>query len=1303
MPIAVSSPITSIDHTAEIERILERRVMVMDGSWGVMLQSLRLSEEDYRGERFADHDRDLVGCIDALVLSRPELIRQTQGEYLDAGADILTTNTFTATSFGLGEFGLESYAYEINRVAAELAREVADDYSEREPDKPRFVAGSLGPTNKTLSISPDVDDPGYRDVDFDEMVEAYSDAVEGLMDGGVHIILVETVFDTLNAKAALYAIESVFERRVERVPIIASFTAIDMSGRNLSGQTVEAFYASVSHVPLLAVGINCSLGSDQMRPFLMALSKVSSHFVSCYPNAGLPNEFGEYDESAGHTASRLQEYVRDGLANIVGSCCGSRPEHTRAIVEAVSGMVPRQRPSANKNTLLSGIEVLEIRPDSNFVNVGERANVTGSARFRRLIRNNRYEEAVEVARQQVEDGAQIIDVNMDEGMLDSQAAIERYLKLLASEPDISRAPIMLDSSRFSVIEAGLRCLQGKGVVNSISLKEGEEEFIRQAQIVRRYGAAVIVMAFDEEGQADTVDRKVAICDRSYRILTEQVGFQPQEIIFDPNVFAVATGIEDHNDYAVAFMESARELKRRFPLSHVSGGVSNVSFSFRGNDSVREAIHTVFLYHAIQAGMDMGIVNSGQLRVYHEIESELREAVEDVVLNRRPDATERLLELAPAGQRSDGISKDRADAEWRSLPVVERLMHALVNGMDSHIEADVEEARQGSERSIHVIEGPLMAGMNVVGDLFGSGQMFLPQVVKSARVMKKAVSQLVPHIETERQDGEGLRTNGKVVIATVKGDVHDIGKNIVGVVLRCNNYEVIDLGVMVPFQTILDTAREEGADVIGLSGLITPSLDEMVTVAREMTRQGFEVPLLIGGATTSVAHTAVRIEPEYKRGVIHVRDASRSVGVMGDLTGVDGGNKVVQETRERYAQVRSNRASRAERAQLLSIADARARREEFDWSKALAPPPQFTGLRVFDDYPLDDLIERIDWTPFFLTWELRGTYPAILDSSTYGREARTLFRDAQNLLRKIIDQRALRARAVVGLWPANSVGDDVEVIVSSGHPHPNPLPSRERGTIGFSAGGSLSSRERRTAGFSGRGPLSARERGAAGFSAAGPLSAKDGGSVETLHFLRQQADKSGARANISKSNFCLADFVAPKKSGYTDHVGAFVVTAGLGAVEYAAALEEAHDDYGSIMTKALADRLAEAFAERMHERVRKEFWGYAPDEDLSNESIVREAYRGIRPAPGYPACPDHTEKDTIWHLLDVERNTGAKLTENYAMWPAASVSGLYFTHPESHYFGVGRIGRDQVRDYANRKGMAINDVERWLRPNLAYEG
>lgn len=1236
-------PIT--DFSAEIECTLEQRVMVLDGAWGVMLQGMPLSEEDYRGERFANHESEIRGCIDALSLSRPDIIRSVQQQYLDAGADILTTNTFTATRFGLSEFGLEDYVYEINYEAARLARETTNLYSARSPRKPRYVAGSIGPTNKTLSLSPEVNDPGYRDVTFDELAETYAVAVRGLLDGGAHILMVETVFDTLNAKAALYAIETVFDEKQARVPVMVSFTAVDMSGRNLSGQTAEAFNASVSHVPLLSVGINCSLGSEQIRPFLTDIAGVAPHFVSCHPNAGLPNEFGEYDETANRMAARIREFAESGLANIVGSCCGSTPEHTRAIAGAVEGIRPRSRPSAATNTVLSGLEPLEIRADSNFINVGERANITGSARFRRLIRGGKYEDAVSVARRQVEDGAQVLDINMDEGLLDSEEAMQRYLKLLAAEPDISRLPIMVDSSNFSVIEAGLKCIQGKGVVNSISLKEGKEEFLRQARIVRRYGAAVIVMAFDEDGQADTMERKVEICSRSYDILTQEAGFAPQDIIFDPNIFAVATGIAEHGEYAVAYIEAARELKRRFPLSHVSGGVSNVSFSFRGNEPVREALHSVFLYHATQEGMDMGIVNAGQLAVYEEIPLSLREAAEDVVLNRSADATDRLLELASVIRDSDygdaSASAERSGDAWRALPVHERIRHALVNGIDSHIEGDVEEARLQSERALQVIEGPLMDGMNTVGDLFGSGRMFLPQVVKSARVMKKAVAALVPYIDVEREDGGALRSNGKIVIATVKGDVHDIGKNIVGVVLGCNNYEVIDLGVMTPFQSILDAAKDANADVIGLSGLITPSLDEMTTVAREMNRQGFDIPLLIGGATTSAAHTAVKIAPEYPRGVIHVRDASRSVTAMNALLNEGTRQDYISHAQERYERIRADRAIRGAQSQLLSLDEARQRRLSFDWSSTVALPPNFTGVKVFEDYPLDELVDYISWTPFFGAWELRGAYPAILDSRTYGEEARRLFDDANRLLRKMIDDRAVVGRAAIGFFPANSVGDDVELYTNEGRDQ----------------------------------------------------------VLTSFHFLRQQWDKSRQRANLPQEDFCLADFIAPKVSGVADYIGAFVVTAGVGGDEYAAALEASNDDYNAILSRSLADRLAEAFSERMHERVRKEFWGYSPDENLDSELLLKEEYQGIRPAFGYPACPDHTENAALWNLLDAERRIGARLTENFAILPTASTAGLYFAHPESRYFGVGRIGSDQVEDYARRKGISGDEAARWLSANL----
>ena len=1236
------APQTVVDRTSDLEKILEQRIMVIDGAWGTLLQAYSLSEAEFRGDRFRDHSHDLRGCMDVLVLTQPDILDEAHRRYLEAGADILETNTFTANHFGMLDYGLEDRVYEINFEAARMARRAADDYTERRPEKPRFVAGVLGPTNKTASISPDVSDPAYRDVTFMELADAYAESTRGLLDGGAHILLLETVFDTLNGKAALYAIERVFEEKKARVPVMASVTVVDLSGRNLSGQTPEAFYASVSHVPLLSVGINCSLGSDQMRAFLAGLSGVSSHFISCHPNAGLPNEFGEYDETPDEMAANLRDYVQSGFANIVGSCCGSTPEHTRAIAEAVAGLPPRRRPEANPNTLLSGLEVLELRPDSNFVNIGERANITGSARFRRLITSGKFEEAVAVARQQVDDGAQILDVNMDEAMLDSEAAMRRYMNLIGSDPDISRIPIMVDSSRFSVIEAGLQCLQGKGVVNSISLKEGRDAFVEQASVVRRYGAAVIVMAFDEQGQADTVDRKIEICNRSYRILVDEVGFLPQDIIFDPNIFAIGTGLEEHDRYALDYIEAARQLKRSYPLCHVSGGVSNVSFSFRGNDAIREAIHSVFLYHAIRAGMDMGIVNAGQLVVYADIEPDLRETVEDLVLNRRPDATERLLALAETVR---GVAPTRReDDAWRSLPVEERLKHAMVHGIDQFVEIDVEEARQGVERPIHVIEGPLMDGMNVVGDLFGSGQMFLPQVVKSARVMRKAVAYLVPFIEDDPLTSGIGGSRGKIVMATVKGDVHDIGKKIVGVVLGCNNYEVVDLGVMVPFQKILDTAREEGADIIGLSGLITPSLDEMVTVAAEMAGQGFDVPLLIGGATTSVAHTAVRIEPKYPHGVVHVKDASRSVGVLNDLLSEDNREGFLRDTRNRYSQVRESRATRDRAANLLSLNEARSRRQTFDWGATVTPAPRLSGLKTFHDYPLEDLVERIDWTPFFLTWELRGTYPAILTDPKYGKEATSLFHDAESMLRRIVDDKLLRASAVIGAFPANSVGDDVELYADEG-----------------------------------------RDR-----------------VLKRFHFLRQQNDKSRLRPNLPRENFCLADFVAPRDAGVADYLGAFVVTAGIGVDEMVEELEAAHDDYGGIMARALADRLAEAFAERMHERVRKEFWGYAPQEALTDQDFIKGRYRGIRPAPGYPACPDHTQKATLWELLDADSQTGVSLTESMAMWPAASVSGFYFAHPAAHYFGVGNLGRDQIEDYARRKAMSVGEVERWLAPNLAYE-
>ncbi len=1209
--------------------------MVLDGAMGTMIQTFALDEAAFRGDRFRDHSHDLKGDNDILCLTQPEVIRGIHSSFLAAGADIVTTNTFNATPISQHEYGLSHLAYEISREAARLARLAADEWTAREPARPRFVAGSLPPTNRTASLSPDVNDPGYRNTSFEELRAGYRESARGLIDGGADILLVETVFDTLNAKAALFAIEEEFAKRGHRLPVICSGTITDLSGRTLSGQTPEAFYASVSHVPLLAVGLNCALGSTQMKPFLAALSTISRFRVSVYPNAGLPNAFGGYDETPEAMAAAICEMADDGLVNLVGSCCGSTPEHTRAIADAMQGLAPRRLPEHRHYTLLSGLEALEIRPDSNFINVGERTNVTGSARFRRLIQAGDYDAALGVARQQVEDGAQLIDVNMDEGMLDSAAAMRRFLNLVATEPDIARVPIMIDSSKFDVIEAGLQCAQGKCVVNSISLKEGEAVFLEHARRLRRYGAAVIVMAFDERGQAETVERKMEICERSYRLLTTAIGFPPEDIIFDPNVFAIATGIEEHNAYAANFIEACRQLKERFPLSHVSGGVSNVSFSFRGNEPLRQAIHAVFLYHAIQAGMDMGIVNAGQLMVYEDIPPDLLTRVEDVVLNRRPDATERLLEVAES-LRSGGARREETTEAWRSLPVNERITHALVHGLDAHVVADVEEARLAATKPIDVIEGPLMEGMNVVGDLFGSGRMFLPQVVKSARVMKKAVAHLVPFIEAEQAGGQ-VRSNGKIVVATVKGDVHDIGKNIVGVVLRCNNYDVVDLGVMVPFQTILDTARRENADIIGLSGLITPSLDEMVTVAREMKRQGFSTPLIIGGATTSVAHTAVKIDPEYDHEVVHVLDASRAVGVVSRLLGETTRAPFAARIKDEYRALRATRESSSDKARLMPLAGARGRREALDFSRA-APPPSFIGTRVFEDYPLADLVDRIDWTPFFQTWELRGRFPAILDDAVAGPQARALYDDARALLDRIVRDRLLTARAVIGFFPAAARGDDIVLYAN----------------------------ESRT------------------------LEARD------LHFLRQQSAKTDSRPN-----FCLADFVAPEGSGVPDHIGAFIVTAGIGLDPLVERYEREHDDYHALLAKSLADRLAEAFAEHMHERVRREFWGYEPAESLSNDDLIREKYRGIRPAPGYPACPDHTRKRSLFELLDGEENTGVTLTESFAMWPAASVCGWYFAHPDAHYFGVGRIGRDQVQDYAERAGMTMAEAERWLGPSLSY--
>jgi 5-methyltetrahydrofolate--homocysteine methyltransferase len=1222
----------------KITEILQERILFLDGAMGTMIQRHKLDEAGYRGERFADWPSDLKGNNDLLVLTRPEIIRDIHGQYLDAGADIIETNTFNATRVAMADYGMEEFVPEINRAAARLAREAADAATAATPEKPRYVAGVLGPTNRTASISPDVNDPGFRNIHFDDLVSAYTEATAALVEGGADILLIETVFDTLNAKAAVFAVEQYFEASGKRLPVMISGTITDASGRTLTGQVTEAFWNSLSHARPMSIGLNCALGADQLRQYVEELSGIANTFVSAHPNAGLPNEFGEYDETPAQIAAELGDWAASGFINIVGGCCGTTPDHIRAIVEAVSPHPPRAIPELPPACRLSGLEPCNIGADSLFVNVGERTNVTGSARFKRLIMEEDYETALEVARQQVENGAQIIDVNMDEGMLDAEAAMVRFLNLICAEPDIARVPVMIDSSKWTVIEAGLKCIQGKGVVNSISLKEGEAAFIEHARLIRRYGAATIVMAFDEQGQADTMQRKVEICTRAYRILTEQIGFPAEDIIFDPNIFAVATGIEEHNNYGMDFIEATRQIRQSLPHALVSGGVSNVSFSFRGNNPVREAIHAVFLYHAIHAGMNMGIVNAGQLAIYEEIPRELRDRVEDVILNRRDDATERLLEIAD-DYRGDGKSADKgADLEWREWPVNKRLEHALIKGIADYIEADTEEARLAAERPLHVIEGPLMDGMNVVGDLFGDGKMFLPQVVKSARVMKKAVAYLMPYMEDEKDTSSG--TNGRILLATVKGDVHDIGKNIVGVVLQCNNYEVIDLGVMVPAETILRTAREKNVDIIGLSGLITPSLDEMVHIGKEMQRQGLSLPLLIGGATTSQIHTSVKIDPQYSNAVVYVPDASRAVGVASSLLSPDNRQAYTAQIKDKYRQLREQREAQQQTRQLATLQEARANRFENSWDNYQPVTPAFLGTKVFDDYPLAELATRIDWGPFFKTWELSGRYPRILDDAVVGREARKLFDDATTMLRQIIQEKWLTARAVIGFFPASTVNyDDVELYTDE-----------SRSEV-----------------------------------------------LTTFHFLRQQMQK-----RRQAPNQCLADFIAPKASGLNDHIGAFAVTAGIGIETKLAEFEADHDDYHAILLKALADRLAEAFAERMHERVRKEFWGYAPGENLSNEELVREEYRGIRPAPGYPACPDHTEKQTLWELIDPLSNAGISITESFAMLPAASVSGLYFSHPESSYFGTGKIGRDQVEDYARRKGMAVHEAERWLAPVLGYD-
>jgi len=1219
------------------QQALQDRILVLDGAMGTMIQEHGLQEADYRGQRFADHPVDLKGNNDLLSLTRPEVIRDIHLAYLHAGADIVETNSFNATAVAQDDYQLGEIVAELNLAAAKLARDAADQVSAETPDRPRFVAGVLGPTPRTASISPDVNDPGARNIDFETLARDYAVAARSLIEGGVDFLMIETIFDTLNAKAAIYAVHSVFEELGQELPLMISVTFPDISGRVLSGQSPEAFWNAVAHANPLIVGTNCGRRFSEVRPFAEELANATSAYFSGHFNAGLPNAFGEYDETPADMAGELAEFAGRGFLNLVGGCCGTTPAHITAIAGAVEGIAPRALPTPEPACRLSGLEPFNIGADSLFVNVGERCNVTGSARFKRLILEEDYDTALDVARDQVADGAQVIDINMDEGMLDAEAAMVKFLQLVASEPDIARVPIMVDSSKWEVIEAGLRCIQGKAVVNSISLKEGEDDFREKAALCRRYGAAVVVMAFDEDGQADTLARKAEICQRSYDILVNEVGFTASDIIFDPNIFAIATGIEEHDNYAVDFIEATRFIREKLPGALVSGGVSNVSFSFRGNNPVREAIHSVFLYHAIKAGLSMGIVNAGQLAVYDELPTDLREAVEDVVMNRREDGTERLLELAEQYRDSGGGAERKEDLSWREQHVAKRLEHALVKGINTWIEEDAEEARQQASRPIEVIEGPLMDGMNVVGDLFGEGKMFLPQVVKSARVMKQAVAYLQPFIEEEKSGAS--QSNGKILMATVKGDVHDIGKNIVGVVLQCNNFEVIDLGVMVPCEDILKVAREEAVDIIGLSGLITPSLDEMVHVASELQRQDFSLPLLIGGATTSKAHTAVKIEPGYNNdATIYVPDASRSVAVATQLVS-DSKSSYVEELQSEYETVRERIGNRKPKAERLPYTDAVARAFRPDWHSYQPPQPAFTGIEVLQDYPLESLLETIDWTPFFITWELAGKFPAILEDEVVGEAASQLYEDAQAMLQKIIDEGWLRAAAVLGFWPAAQVHeDDIEIYSDEARTQP----------------------------------------------------------LATLHHLRQQTAKRNGSANYS-----LADFIAPLHADVPDYIGGFVVTAGLGLEQKVAEFEAAHDDYNSILLKALADRLAEAFAEHLHLRVRKEFWGYAEAEALSNEDLIRERYTGIRPAPGYPACPDHTEKRTLFSLLQAEDNIGVELTEHFAMTPAASVSGFYYSHPEASYFAVGKIGRDQVEALASRKAVAIDEVERWLRPNLDY--
>lgn len=1230
------------DRSARIEALysaVQKRILILDGAMGTMIQNHKLKEADYRGDRFADYHMDIAGNNDLLSLTQPQLIQGIHREYLEAGADIIETNTFNGTRLSQSDYEMESLVHELNQASAELARAAADEITKKTPDKPRWVAGILGPTSRTCSISPDVNDPGARNVTYDELVENYLESIDGLVKGGVDLLLIETIFDTLNAKAAVFAVRTYFHRENIELPIMISGTITDASGRTLSGQTTEAFWNSLSHAKPFSIGLNCALGAEELRQYVQELSRVSDTYVSAHPNAGLPNEFGEYDQSAAEMAEVVDEFASSGFLNILGGCCGTTPAHIKAIAKAMAKHAPRKVPEIEPALRLSGLEPFNVTKDSLFVNVGERCNVTGSARFKKLIKDDKYDTALEVALQQVQNGADVMDVNMDEGMLDAVAAITTFLKLVATEPDIARVPVMVDSSKWHVIEEGLKCIQGKPIVNSISLKEGEAEFLEKARLCQLYGAAVVVMAFDEDGQADTKKRKIEICERSYRLLVDRLDFAPQDIIFDPNIFAVATGIEEHNNYAVDFIEATAWIRQNLPHVSISGGVSNVSFSFRGNNAVREAIHSVFLYHAIQAGMNMGIVNASQLAVYDDLPAELKDKVEDVILNRTPEGTEVLLEIAER-YRGDGSSSSgkQEDLSWRELPVSKRIEHALVRGISTYIVEDAELARLEMSRPLDVIEGPLMDGMNVVGDLFGAGKMFLPQVVKSARVMKQAVAHLQPFIEEEKT--EASKPNGRILMATVKGDVHDIGKNIVGVVLQCNNYEVIDLGVMVPCEAILKTAREKKCDIIGLSGLITPSLDEMVTVACEMERQGMDLPLLIGGATTSKAHTAVKVEPHYLRNqVVYVSDASRAVGVAAALLSDELRDAYVQKIKDEYVTVRARVANRKPQGTLVPYEEAVDQGYQADWENYTPPAPTFTGTKILDDYPLETLVEYIDWTPFFISWDLVGKFPKILDDDVVGEAARDLYAAAQEMLKKIVDEKLLTARAVIGFWPANSVNrDDIEVYDDTS-----------------------------------RSDVTAR-----------------------LHHIRQQVRKRGQE---EKPLMSLADFIAPKDSGTTDYIGGFAVTAGIGAEELALSYAQANDDYNSIMVKALADRLAEAFAEHLHERVRKEFWGYKSDEAIDKESLIKEAYSGIRPAPGYPACPDHTEKETLFKMLNVESEIGIKLTEHYAMYPAAAVSGWYFSHPDSRYFHTGKIAKDQLSSLAERKGMSLDEMTRWLRPVL----